>query len=192
MNNHPSLTTCRAPLFSQLSSCVISMQPCWYTGPVIVWTTLPFVPTILSINFCNYTENTFFLAFTDTCLYLSAKHKFLKDRNYFLLILYLKHTTQCLEHKWESNKNFLNRWVNEWIKEWIGVMIRIVRYVGLIILLWNFSCIINQASRNEFSFQCFLFHNLDSLRVLDSHKNCLSSIYSYLPNFEHSTECFWN
>lgn len=57
--------------------------------------------------------------------------------------------------------------MNEWIKEWIGGMIRIVRYVGLIILLWNFSCIINQASRNEFSFPCFLFHNLDSLRVLD-------------------------
>ena len=48
-------------------------------------------------------------------LYLSAHHNFLKDRNCFFLISYIKHTTQCLKHKRGPNKYLLNRWVNEWM-----------------------------------------------------------------------------
>lgn len=45
--------------------------------------------TVLSIYFHSYTESTFFQPLPDTCLYLFINPKSLKDRNYFLLILYL-------------------------------------------------------------------------------------------------------
>lgn len=83
-----------------------SVRPGCYSGLEVRWTRLLVGPTIASINFCNYIRNTFFTFFCslliNVCIFL------LIIRNYFLLILCLYDTTQCLEYKWKSNKNLLN------------------------------------------------------------------------------------